>query len=300
MIKHICTMNNEQIKYKQQLNQQPTENSEQYQLDPVSLHKVQRKCLNCGWGVSASADICENCGEWLLKGKCNFCYADFEEGQRFCAECGNMPGGIICSSCGRLSHFDFCSQCNIALTEQANDAIQLIANSIELMNIIKISENGPFNTNEKAKHSDIELEKIKNYLSKFSEKRSKKKNQFILKDNSILNIEENLKTIEQLKQNIRTEEHRILFEQQKEIQALKLLEDTRSKTFSNNQEARRFFGALKILLPTVIQKRIPIGWRCNAYDCVHDGGPQECADPSLGGTWLYETETETTFKQIEI
>lgn len=293
-------MNNDQIKYNQKLNQQSTESNDQYLLATDFLHETQRKCLNCGWGVSSTADICENCGEWLLKGKCNFCYADVEEGQKFCAECGNPPEGIVCHSCGRLSHFDFCFQCNIALTEQANETIELIANSVEFQNLIKISENENLNTNEKAKQSDIELEKLKNYLSIFSEQNPKKKTQFTIKDCSNSNIEENLKSIEQSKHNIRSEEHRILIEQQKEIQALKLLEESRSKTFSSNQEARKHFGALKIILSTVIQKQIPIGWRCNAYDCLHKEGPNECADPSLGGTWHYKTITETSFKQIEI
>ncbi|CAN1557325.1 hypothetical protein MCEGE10_02458 [Flavobacteriaceae bacterium] len=252
---------------------------------------TQHKCQNCGWGCSVTADICENCGDWQLKGKCNFCYADVEEGQKFCAECGNPPEGIICHSCEELSHFDFCPQCNIALTEQANETIEMIANSIEFQNLTTINENEIYNTNEKIKHSKIESEKLKNYLSKFAEQQPKKKNLFTLNDNPNGNVEENLKTLEQSKQSIKTKEQEILFEQQKEIKALKLLEDTRSKTFSSNQEARKFFGALKILLPTFIQ----IGWRCNAYGCVHNN-PQDCADPAKGGTWL----NETTFKQTEI
>jgi hypothetical protein len=249
------------------------------------------KCQNCSWGVSVTADICENCGDWLLKGKCNFCYTDVEEGQKFCAECGNPPEGINCHSCGKLSHFDFCPQCNIALTEQANESIELIANSIEFQNLITINENEIFNTNEITKQSDVELEKLKNYFSKFSEQNPKKKNVFAINDNPNCNVEQNLKAVGQSKQNIKTKEKEILFEQQKEFQAMKLLEDLRNKTFSNNQEARKFFGALKILLPTFIQ----IGWRCNAYGCIHNN-PQDCADPAKGGTWL----NETTFKQTEI
>jgi hypothetical protein len=261
---------------------------------------TQHKCQNCGWGCSINADICENCGDWQLKGKCNFCYTDVEEGQKFCSECGNPPEGIICDSCGKLSHFDFCQQCNIALTEQANETIEMITNSVEFQNLITINDKETFNPDENAKQSDIELEKLRNYFSKFSEQNPKKKNVFSIKDNPNQNIEENLKTIEQSKQNIKTKELEILFDKQKEFQAMKLLEDIRNKTFSSNQESRKFFGALKILLPIVIQKRTPIGWKCNAYDCVHEGGPQECADPSSGGSWLYETKTETTYKQTEI
>lgn len=272
----------------------------QHDQDEQKNDLTQRKCFSCGWGVSMNADICENCGEWLLKGKCNFCYADIEEGQKFCSECGNPPEGITCSSCGKLSHFDFCPQCNKALTEQAKETIELIANSAEFQNLIKINQNETFNTNEKTKQSDIELEKLKTYILKFPEQKSKKKNLFSLYDNPNSKVEDNLKAIEQSKQKVTNEEQNILLQHQKEIQALKLLEDTRNKIYSTNQEARKYFGALKILLPQVIQKRFPIGWICNAYDCTHNGGPQECADPSLGGTWLYETKSETSFKQIEI
>lgn len=62
----------------------------------------------------------------------------------------------------------------------------------------------------------------------------------------------------------------------------------RGKTFSTNQEARRFFMNLVAVLPGEVARQIPfngLGWRCNAYDCVHDS-PNDCADPSRGGVWF--------------
>jgi hypothetical protein len=293
-------MNNNQNKILQQSNFRETGNSSQYQFEDTNEKKLQRKCINCGWGVSETADICENCGEWLLKGKCNFCYTEVEEGQKFCSECGNTPDGIHCPSCGTLSHFDFCPKCNASLTEQARETINLIINSIEFQNLNKINESEIFSTKETEKQSDIELKNLESYLSKFTEQKHKKKNSFSLNDNSNVKIEDNITNMEHSRQAIAKEERRKVELQQAEIQALKLLEESRSKTFSSNQEARKYFGALKILLPKVVQTRVPKGWTCNAYGCFHPGGPQECADPSLGGTWSYDSITEQTFIEIEI
>lgn len=253
----------------------------------------QRKCPNCGWGVTATADICENCSEWLLTGKCNFCYADFEEGQKFCSECGNPPTGIICKSCGTLSHFDFCPNCNTPQTEQANEIIQELKNSIEFQTIsnLIISE-----VQSIANPSPNSLEQINNYLSKFNQQVKKKKSFSLEADN---NIEENIKTTEQSGVKVKSEQDKLIEQEQKEIEAIKLLKEAQSKTFANNQEARRFFGALKIILPAVIIKRKPIGWMCNAYGSTHET-PQECADPSMGGIWIYETSTEISTKEIAI
>lgn len=60
------------------------------------------------------------------------------------------------------------------------------------------------------------------------------------------------------------------------------------KTFSSSQKARRFFMAMIAGLPEEVSKKITnrgLGWRCNAYDCVHNS-PSECSDPSRGGVWL--------------
>lgn len=261
---------------------------------------IQNKCFNCGWGVSDTADICENCSEWLLKGKCNFCYSDVEEGQKFCSECGNPPEGINCHSCGALSHFDFCPQCNIAVTEQATETIELIRNSIEFQNLLNISNNENFSTHEKNDQSEIELKKLKNYLSKFSKQKIKKADSFAIKSNFTGKIQENLNAVEQSKLSVQKEEQRISAQQQKETQALKLLEDIRNKTFSSNQEARKFSGSLKILLPKIIIKRKPIGWKCNFVGVLHSDGPQSCGDPSQGGTWIYDDIEEEEYLLTEI
>ncbi len=256
--------------------------------------QVQHKCRNCGHGISDTADICENCGEWQLKGKCNFCYSEVEEGQRFCSECGNPPTGIKCGSCGTFSHFDFCPKCSAALTKQANETIHTIANSAEFQKVVNAIVNPELNVDSYTDdNKNPEIDALKNYLAKFTEKKIKKKGTFSLDDTAKINVQDNLNSAEQVKQNLTAEEQKEVDTHYKEILALKLLEDTRSKTFPNNQEARKFFGALKVLLPQVIQKKIPKGWRCNAFFNLHAGGPQECSATCSGGIWIYESQAET-------
>lgn len=255
---------------------------------------AQNKCGNCGWGITATADICENCGEWQLKGKCNFCYSEVDEGQRFCSECGNPPTGITCGTCGTLSHFDFCPKCNSALTKQSNETIHMIANSPEFQHVVNaIVNTGGSDATYTDDNHDPEMDALKSYLSKFTEKKTKKKSGFTLNDKSTVKVEDSLQSVEQTKQNISAGEQQEFERKNKEILALKMLEDTRSKTFPNNQEARKFFGALKVLLPQVIQKKVPTGWKCNAYSNLHSGGPQECSATCSGGIWIYEIKKET-------
>jgi hypothetical protein len=261
---------------------------------------INRHCPNCGMSVSQTADICENCGEWLLKGKCNFCYADIEEGQNFCAECGNPPKGIICRACGKLSHFDFCPNCNLALSEQANDMIEIIKKSEEFNNLFISNDNPTPTSRETASNIDQKIDKLKEYIARTTEQKSKKKNLFILTDASGVDVDNNLRSIEQSRQQLANDEQTALLNKQKELQAIQMVEATKNKTFSSNQEARKFFGALKILLPQIIRKQVPTGWTCNAYSCTHLDGPQGCADPSQGGVWSYESTTERNFIEMEI
>jgi len=270
-----------------QENQQASEHSAQ-----------QRQCPNCGWGVpSGDADICENCGEWLLKGQCNFCYAQVEEGQNFCADCGNPPEGIICRQCGQLSHFDFCPQCSIPLTEQAEETLELIQNSAEVQELLQINEDDLEPSGEPEEQTANELDKLTRYLAKLdqqSQKKSKqseprkegrKREKFVLQGDAGPNVEDRLKLLEQSPHN---EKQKAFLERKKEIQAMEMLKNACTKSFANNQEARRFFEALRQSLFSALSRH-PMGWMCNAYGVVHDY-PQECSATSRGGIWLYKSK----------
>lgn len=289
--------NKSDAQFKQETNEKDFQNSPN---NKNNLTENFRKCPNCGWNVSGTADICENCGEWLLKGQCNFCYAKIELGQKFCSECGNPPEGIICGTCGEISHFDFCAHCNIPLTQQAYETIELLKITVEFQSLLQVDDKSELKTDDNI-HPDNSLEnKFKDDIYKVPESKSPKTNFFTLNIRAKTSIENNIRSLEQSRHNISEEEHRISLQKQKERDAIKLLEEIRNKTFSSNQEARKFYGALKILLPRVIEKKNPVGWTCNAYDVTHSDGPQGCADPSRGGTWVYTISKETSFEATEI
>jgi len=263
-------------------------------------------CPNCGTNVASAADLCEKCGEWLLKGKCNFCYGDVVPDQKFCAKCGNSPHGIVCKDCGVVSHFDFCPQCHKPLTEMATDAIKEIKQSKEFQELMSIQkEEAPpqEGISDQSQQEVAQVEADSRTLEKQAPTRS-----FVLNDASHGRLEQNIRAIEESRGavvNAATKlqvdkQEREAQKQKKEAQVLRLLEEAKQKKFANNQEARRFFGALMITLPAVITSKVPIGWHCNAYGCTHPDGPQGCANPSAGGTWLYEERKETILRKIKI
>jgi len=234
-----------------------------------------KKCPKCGAKIiSPNADICEVCGEWLLKGKCKFCYADIEEGAVYCGECGNPVTGIICPQCGQLSYFDFCKHCNIPLTIEAQKMVKKIKN-------VTPREDEKFSSNQEARRYFMaqkylmisekieivqedkknELLMMKTYIEKV-EKRKKKKTYIPLFSEK---QKESIKSIEKIvdKEIERQEEEK---RKRQEEERRRQEEEKRKK----EEEERR--------------KRK--GWLCNAYNCLHPDGPCGCADPSQGGHWV--------------
>ena len=242
-----------------------------------------KKCPKCGAKIiSPNADICEVCGEWLLEGKCKFCYADIEEGATYCAECGNPVAGIICPQCGQLSYFDFCKHCNIPLTVEAQKMVEKVKNTPS-------KEDEKFSSNQEARRyfmaqkylmineqieivqedKKSELLMMKAYIEKV-EKGKKKKTYIPLFSEK---QKESIKSIEKIvdQEMERREEERRRQEEERrrqEEEERKRQEEERRK--KEEEEERR--------------KRE--GWLCNAYGCLHPGGPCECADPSQGGHWV--------------
>jgi hypothetical protein len=237
------------------------------------------QCPKCGASILPGADICEVCGEWLLEGQCKFCYAPLEEGAKFCSECGNPVDGVACPQCGKLSIFDFCKHCGIPLTPQAHQMIKALQESEEFQSLLREVGSTPPTARSAPTDEELQvLEQWRQLKAQWSKGRQERQG-FKLGD---------VKEIVERAQDV---------EPAQEVKPpASAMEKLQQRHFKTNQEARRFFGALKVLLPTIVRR--PVGWRCVAFDCFHPDGPQGCADPSKGGEWIFEVESKIQEVQI--
>ncbi len=270
-------------------------------------------CPNCGSGVSPEADICEACGTWLLEGKCCFCYAELSENEKFCPECGNPTDGITCPNCGTHNIFDFCKKCNTPLTEAAHEELKKINENPYFQSLIKLGEELDYLSQDDV--DEVELQKqiaeaerqIAIEKQKFEEAQKKEEQiqmmmrleQYSNKATQGKRQEENkkpseppkqfisdthLKTIERAKQTLQNAEQRKTDRANKERQLQQEFNKMAQLTFETSQEARRFFNATK---PRLYPAK-PKYWVCNYANYEHPDGPAGCAEPRLGGYWIYD------------
>ena len=234
-----------------------------------------KKCPKCGAKIiSPNADICEVCGEWLLKGKCKFCYADIEEGAVYCGECGNPVTGIICPQCGQLSYFDFCKHCNIPLTIEAQKMVKKIKN-------VTPREDEKFYSNQEARRYFM-AQKYLMISEKIEIVQEDKKNELLMMKTYIEKVEKGKKKktyiplfSEKQKENIKSIEKIV----DKEIERQEEEKRKRQEEERRRQEEEKRKKEEE-------ERRKRKGWLCNAYNCLHPDGPCGCADPSQGGHWV--------------
>ena len=68
------------------------------------------------------------------------------------------------------------------------------------------------------------------------------------------------------------------------------------------EEQRNYYSARRMPVERKVKKTIQEceGWICNLCGCLHNK-PQECAEPELGGRWIYKTYTvEEIVKTYEL
>lgn len=268
--------NREQIKH--QLNAQQDNNS-------------TFTCRSCSHEISSNADICEHCGDWQLLGNCCFCYTPVKTGQKFCGSCGNPPEGIRCYQCGTHSYFSFCPRCDATLAKDAKPFLESIQQSDSFLILKDLSDKIAFDIQNE--RNNIVIEDIKptykhlnEYLNKDEEvfKPAPQQNSFIFK-NKIKDVSEELKKAEMLR--ISSSNTKNIIEEEKELR--QKISALQNKLFSDNQSARKYYTALKLVLPqlVVINEKRLVGWLCNLSNTIHNG-PSDCCEPNLGGTWIYE------------
>jgi hypothetical protein len=282
------------------------------------------KCPACQVATFRGGDLCEACGSWLLADQCRFCYAQIEEDQKFCGLCGNPPTGIRCDGCGQVRIFDYCPTCLLPLTEQARETTTHFLDDPLFHGLVAcLTDHGFKDTTENVASLQVDLaplqpEAHQQYLQlkayrealpalRSTPSRPVRRNLFPNDeapagaglDHLIVQEQERLQRIEeerkrQEEERKRQEEERKRQEEERKRQLAQQISQIMTKfsnrTFPTQQEARRFFMGMLASLPKELagelEKYQSAGWRCNAYGVVHSGGPDRCADPSRGGTWV--------------
>lgn len=220
-----------------------------------------------------------------------------EADERFCPDCGSSRDGIVCPNCGTMSRHSFCSHCNTPLNDVAREAVrqakadpafqraeQLAA---ELAELEKQIESGGIPKAELDTSLNAEARQAASrYSSLFAGVSSLKVPDAPAKTQS--RPQGKVLTGNLLQQAIETYRAKA-----------KELQDTISSMLpppsATPEEQRNFFCARKIM--TTEMRATRQEWVCNFCGCHHQQ-PSECAEPELGGTWIFVNQPTPVAKTI--
>lgn len=249
-----------------------------------------RKCPFCGADIDSRYEICPDCGGKLVS-YCTFCGADMERGETECPECGMPAGGIKCPECGAHNYRSFCSKCNTPLTRAAQKSVQRaledpkVQKAIELCNrIAELEEELGEELDEEPGDVPGGGEELTEGARRMMEIMGK------VRPGLPAHAKESRPVVKNTDRTSKKEEYR------KTVRDInKLFEEMLPPAGTTPQEQRNFYSARKVAVVTTIKKKVkvPIEWICNYCGCHHNQ-PSECAEPQLGGTWVYIEKTETT------
>jgi hypothetical protein len=275
-------------------------------------------CPACSAEV-LGGDFCQACGHWLLDGQCRFCYAALADGARFCEECGCNQSGLVCPRCQTTGFFDFCTGCGDAVSEKGqtlnrqavqDPALEQALQSMRQMQaqLAELAEDEapaappPKRTapaaparliprealqtlkdmeaaaqaqqgldEERAAEAQAQARAAVAQASREAAEAQAQAQRQSLRQEAITQVQSARLTISAQ-----------LREAQRQVEAL--LKASESVTYATPQEARCGFMQLRSRLAAL--GKVPTGWRCVAYNCVHET-PNDCANPAAGGTWVF-------------
>jgi hypothetical protein len=243
-----------------------------------------------------------------LEGKCKFCYADLSSDDAlFCPECGKPKEGIPCPHCGTLSIFDFCSKCGKPVTEEAIAELKHAQEEIASQTAPETAKK-TFNSNQDARRwynaqvaaqtagIETELAQLETLINSgpepeepevIKEETPPPAKKSLFSDRQMESIRKTGAVVDEITRQ-RLEAERIAEEKRKEAERIaeekrKAEEAERKRKEEERQRQIKEAQERKEALERQLRAR---AWRCNAYGAVHPGGPNECADPSMGGHWV--------------
>lgn len=271
---------------------------------PKSLEKkdTHLNCPFCSAPIKPGYAICPACGRSLTPDKCSFCGAAIKSTAKFCGKCGQPREGLICPECGTLNARNFCRKCNTPLTPRALKAIEAAKNDPQFLKIKKKAE-------ELAElHSQIvEMQQHaheENASPQLSEEDKRLLDEYAEVLGSIGAFA--LKQKEPPQQDHKTESKK--FQGPSALSLDEIMKAYREKAAEMDaqlaqlvpppeftpEEQRDYYSARKIAHfedAIDLEDYSPTMWKCNYCGFIHRC-PSECAEPELGGTWLYVSPEE--------
>jgi hypothetical protein len=222
-----------------------------------------------------------------LDGKCKFCYADLSSSDAlFCPECGKPKDSIPCPNCGTLSIFDFCSKCGKPVTEEA---IAELKHAQEEMASRTAPEEAKktFNSNQEARRwynaqSAAQTAGIEMELAQLDALINSEPQPEEIEDEAPFPARKSLFSDRQM-ESIRKTGAVVDEITRQQLEAERIAEEKRKAEEAERQRQIKEAQERKEALERQLRAR---AWRCNAYGALHPGGPNQCADPSMGGHWV--------------
>lgn len=246
-------------------------------------------CLCCNASVKSNWEICPHCGQNLKPALCSFCGKGMDKDEKFCQHCGNSREGIVCTKCGTRNFRNFCFKCNSPLNELAQDAVKEAHADKHFQKILELSKELAQLEDELTTDDTTDYESNIEFDDSIEPKKEIIINDYLsglLKLASTPPIPRNI-VLEKTKKR-----EKLAVYEQKVAQMQELMDRIGSPADAPPCIQRDYYSARKV--PVLRAKVItePTYWVCNLCG-MHHTYPADCAQPELGGKWVYKNITIT-------
>lgn len=306
----------QEVKTKQQRQEKQSEQAKCCHNCGTPCHSGDKFCEECGMPLRAEScvrcnaptqpgwEICPQCGQRLQAEMCSFCGSEMEASHAFCLECGNPRAGIVCADCDTLNFRSFCRKCNRPLNEIAEQEMLKAKNDPVFQSMMALAQElaqleekilgaqspqdqeDPIEAAAQIEMSDADKKLIEQYKELLAGSVPAEKaiptapappSQAQAKPRTKLKLSIKKAEADQAKQDYK----------EKLEEMKRLMEKLRPEGDITPQLQRNYYSARKVHIKKKIVTKDPVGWVCNLCGCKHRQ-PSECAQPELGGTWIYE------------
>lgn len=262
-------------------------------------------CFRCGAITEADWEICPQCGQNLQAEFCSFCGTTTNNKEAFCPECGNSKTGITCPACKTLNFRSFCRNCNHPLNASAHEVLRQIREKPELKKALAIAEELAaieyfLHSSNRDEVTPEEIPELSNeditFIQQYKEILAVFRGQEYQESvETTVSTEATPKQRKTFSLKVSGKEEALAQYNAKLEEMKKTLNSMIPEPGMTPQMQRDYYTAVKIEIIT--KTKVKVGWKCNAYGCVHEK-PNDCVEPFQGGTWIFEErDTPTWVKQ---